>query len=267
MEFKINCLQYAYTTKGLVNIDDADKFESYFLDKELSIPLTYCSGEKNVPYWRKVSNISAEELKRVFGNSESVEHYNKKIELASGLELTDYSYRKLMYKAHSSKTEYYIKEINKIVDVALFDKDGELLICIEVYYTNKKTQKDIDKFNSLNIIVYEYDIQKNRCYPISAGESYQDEYYENRERINKSREYIQEQRKEIKRFKNVPKEYYEIKESIEFTKSEIKSQEEQIRYIESKIRPIEIRLEKTELIKSQLKLSWKDIVNKHKEKQ
>ena len=235
MEFKINCLKYAYTAKGLVNIDDADKLESYFLDKELSIPLTYCSGEKNVPYWRKVSNISAEELKRVFGNSESAEHYNKKIELASGLELTDYSYRKLMYKAHSSKTEYYIKEINKIVDVAFFDKDGELLICIEVYYTNKKTQKDIDKFNSLNIIVYEYDIQKRRCYPISAGESYSKEHYSNRERIKKSREYIQEQRKEIKRFKNVPKEYYEIKESIEFTKSELNHKKNRLDALSQKL--------------------------------
>ena len=168
MDFKISKLKYAYTLKGIVNITNANKDEEYFLDEKLTIPLIFCSGDKNINHWRKKSNISENDLKMVFGNSESIEHYNKKMEIAENLYI-DCNILGLRYKATSSKTEYYIKSINKIVDVAFFDFSGNLLVCVEVYYTNKKTKKDIDKFNLLDIIVYEYDIQKRRCYPISAG--------------------------------------------------------------------------------------------------
>ena len=242
MDFKISCLEYAYTSNGLVNIDSANKSDSYFLDKELSIPLIYCSGEKNIPYWRKVSNISAEDLKRVFGGSESIEHYNKKIEISQNLYIEDsFGFKKwFKYSAHSSKVEYYIKEINKIVDVAFFDEDGEVFIYIEVFYKNKKTQADIDKFNKLNVVVYEYDIQKRRCYPISAGISYKEQYYKDRERIANSRKYIQTQRKEIKKFKAVSKEYYEIKRGVQNLKARINSKREQIEVFEDKTKELDL---------------------------
>ncbi len=267
MDFKISCLEYAYTSNGLVNIDDANKSDSYFLDKELSIPLIYCSGEKNIPYWRKVSNISAEDLNRVFGGSESIEHYNKKIEISQNLYIEDsFGFKKwVKYSAHSSKVEYYIKEINKIVDVAFFDEDGEVFIYIEVFYKNKKTQADIDKFNKLNVVVYEYDIQKRRCYPISAGISYKEQYYKDRERIANSRKYIQTQRKEIKKFKTVSKEYYKSKQRTRVLESKIKSKGEQIEYTQIRIEEVRAKIKSLNHIEqTYLRLqgtTWDDVIN------
>lgn len=196
MDFKISHLEYAYTSKGLVSISYANKEEDYFLDEKLTIPLVFCSGDKNVSYWRKKSNISEEDLKRVFGNSESIEHYNKKIEIANSLILEDKTLG-LVYKANHSKVEYYIKEINKIVDVAFFDDNDNLLLCIEVFYTNKKTIEDIYKFNKLNIIVYEYDIQKRGSYPISAGTPQQ----EVNKRFSDGKRHIHTIKKRIERLK------------------------------------------------------------------
>ena len=186
MEFKISKLQYAYTSDGIASIGIANKEREYFLDEKLTIPLVFCSGEKNVNYWRKKSNISEYDLNRVFGNSESIHHYNKKMEIANSLEFIDMQLD-IKYKAHSSKVEYHLKSINKIVDVAFFDKDGNVLVCIEVLYTNKKTEEDISKFNQENIIIYEYDIQSETSYVISAGAFKQEPI----NRIENGREHIQ----------------------------------------------------------------------------
>jgi len=186
MEFKISKLQYAYTADGIASIGIANKEREYFLDEKLTIPLVFCSGEKNVNYWRKKSNISEYDLNRVFGNSESIQHYNKKMEIANSLEFID-SQLDIRYEAHSSKVEYYIKSINKIVDVAFFDKEGSVLVCIEVLYTNKKTEEDISKFNQENIIIYEYDIQSETSYVISAGVPKQEPI----NRIENGRKHIQ----------------------------------------------------------------------------
>ena len=268
MKFNISKLQYAYSSTGIVNISKANKQDNYFLDNKLTIPLVYCKGSVNVGYWRKKSNISELDLIRVFGNSESIEHYNKKMEIAEILSIEG-SFgvkNKFKYIAHSSKVEYYIKEINKIVDVAFFDKDGDVLIYIEVFYKNKKTQEDIDKFNKLNVVVYEYDIQKERCYAISAGISYPKEYSENRKRVVKGRGYIQKQREEINKFKKITEEYYEVKNRKQNLSARLRSKEEQIQYLAIRVNKLREKIKSVRHLEyTQLNLkgtTWEDVINK-----
>jgi hypothetical protein len=146
-------LQWAYTENEIRVIYGASKNEKYFLDIEKKIPLIYCKGEINKPYWRKEANIHDDIIREYFGNSESVEHYNTKMYFTYYKKL---NYKNYVFKAESSESEYYIKQINKRIDVMFFDVNKEPLLGIEVYKTNKKTIEDINKFEKLNFPIYEY---------------------------------------------------------------------------------------------------------------
>ena len=77
-------LKYAYNdNKLIISIDDAKKMVKYYLDNNHLIELIYCKGKIKRPYWRKkINSIEVEDLiKKHFGNSESVEHYNRKMEI------------------------------------------------------------------------------------------------------------------------------------------------------------------------------------------
>ena len=172
MQFKINNLEYAWAGNAIKHIDSANKEDSYYLDEDLTIPLVYCNGTVVKSYWRKESNIDESIIRNFFGSSESVEHYNKKIQLSKSLVLNNVSIddeiQDYVILGSSSIVEYRAKEINKIIDLVYLDNNGDVLVGIEIFCTNKKTSKDIEKFNKLKFPVYEYDINKGVCYPISA---------------------------------------------------------------------------------------------------
>ena len=152
MEFKLNNLEYAWVGKELRHIASGNKSDKYFLDESLTIPLVFCKGIKIKSYWRKEPNIDDSVIRDFFGSSESIEHYNKKIELSKSLEL---QFGKHLIMGHSSKVEYRVKSINKVIDLIFLDKNGDILVGIEVFCTNKKTDKDIKKFNEVKFPIYE----------------------------------------------------------------------------------------------------------------
>lgn len=166
-KFFIKELKYAYNSDALItHISSANKLEYYFLDKKLKIPLVFSHGKIVKKYWRKKSNINNKLIINHFGCSESIEHYNKKIEFSLSCLLSFNEYR---FKGVSSIIEYKIKEINKIIDVVFLDSNNNVLVGIEIFNTNKKNKLDIDKFNKINFPIYEYDLQTKQCYPISSG--------------------------------------------------------------------------------------------------
>ena len=120
MEFKLNNLEYAWVGNELRHIASGNKSDKYFLDEDLTIPLVFCRGIKIKSYWRKEPNIDDSVIRDFFGSSESVEHYNKKIELSKSLEL---QFGKHLIIGHSSKVEYRVKSINKIIDLIFLDKN------------------------------------------------------------------------------------------------------------------------------------------------
>lgn len=159
-------LQWAYTEDEIRNISGASKEESYYLDSKRSIPLVYCQGEINKPYWRKEPNVDDALIRQYFGTSESVEHYNSKMYFNECKQL---EFKGNIIKADSSKVEYRVKNINKIVDVVYFDTNNRPMLGIEIYKTNKKTNKDIILYNQLNFPIYEYNYNTNTGEFISYG--------------------------------------------------------------------------------------------------
>lgn len=166
MEFKLNNLEYAWVGKELKHIASGNKYDKYFLDEDLTIPLVFCKGVKIKSYWRKEPNIDDSVIRGFFGSSESIEHYNKKIELSKSLEL---QFGQHLITGESSKVEYRVKSINKVIDLIFLDRNGDILVGIEVFCTNKKTDEDIKKFNQINFPIYEYNIHTGEVYPISSG--------------------------------------------------------------------------------------------------
>lgn len=166
MEFKLNNLKYAWVGKELKHIASGNKYDKYFLDEDLTIPLVFCKGVKIKSYWRKEPNIDDSVIRGFFGSSESIEHYNKKIELSKSLEL---QFGQHLITGESSKVEYRVKSINKVIDLIFLDRNGDILVGIEVFCTNKKTDEDIKKFNQVNFPIYEYNIHTGEVYPISSG--------------------------------------------------------------------------------------------------
>jgi len=137
MQFKINNLKYAWVANEIKHIDSANKKEKYYLDEGLTIPLVYCKGNVVKSYWRKESNIDESIIRNFFGSSESVEHYNKKIELSKSLTLNNVSIddeiQDYIILGSSSIVEYRAKEINKIIDLVYLDNNGDVMVGIEIF--------------------------------------------------------------------------------------------------------------------------------------
>jgi hypothetical protein len=253
MEFKLNNLKYAWVGNKLRHIVSGNKSDKYFLDENLTIPLVFCKGVKIKSYWRKEPNVDDSVIRDFFGSSESVEHYNAKIKISieNTFSYIDYvydgSYREvpISFVGKSSQVEYMVKEINKFIDVVLFDENNKPLIGIEVLCTNKKTDEDIKKFNKVNFPIYEYNINTEESYPISAGNtdteqirilSEQIRHYEesiNKDKPNliKGESILGRQQGGIKRLEKGIKrlderrrkewrEYYKIKETAEYLSDE-----------------------------------------------
>ncbi len=229
-KFKIKDLQYTYNHDGIfTHIDSANKQDKYYLDIDKNIPLVFCKGSVVKPYFRTEANISADILREYLGGSESLEHYNAKMEFWRTKKMLS---NNNMIVAHTSKVEYRIKEINKVVDVAFFDENGDLLIAIEVLHTNPKKFKDIQKFNQINTPVYEYNINTRTSELISYGdfnEEKRKKQQRDSERIVKGKEHIQRLKEDIRRFN---KKVREDDENYEEERAEIEPIEREINLIE-----------------------------------
>jgi len=291
MEFKLNNLEYAWVGKELRHIASGNKSDKYFLDESLTIPLVFCKGIKIKSYWRKEPNIDDSVIRDFFGSSESIEHYNKKIELSKSLEL---QFGKHLIMGHSSKVEYRVKSINKVIDLIFLDKNGDILVGIEVFCTNKKTDKDIKKFNEVKFPIYEYNINTGEVYPISSGCPSSEAMDAFTRRISKVEQSISEDKprlvrgkrilfrqqnrikaleKGIKRLDNKRKEiwrdYYKFKEAAEYLSDEgydkvIREKDENISSFRDEIKEYGEQQEELRLIQN-IKVVKKNISIFHKE--
>ncbi len=253
MEFKLNNLKYAWVGNELRHIVSGNKSDKYFLDENLTIPLVFCKGVKIKSYWRKEPNVDDSVIRDFFGSSESIEHYNAKIKISveNTFSYIDYiyngSYREvpISFVGKSSKVEYRVNEINKFIDVVLFDENNKPLVGIEVLCTNKKTDKDIKKFNEVKFPIYEYNINTGESYPISAGNTdtkqirilseqirrYEESISENKPRLIRGKRILFRQQNRIKaiergikrldkRRKKEWRDYYKEKETAEYLSDE-----------------------------------------------
>jgi len=189
-------LQLAYTKDGLSLISQASKDFDYFLDSDLKIPLVYCEGSVNTPYWRKQPNVDISVLVGYF-KGESLEHYNAKMNIAhtKTLYFSD-EVDDILFKGASSKVEYRCKTIKKIIDVVLFDQNNNPIIGVEIYNKSKKSHSDILEFHKLNFPIYEYNINDGTISILHNGDN-SDKSITTRGAVRTGQRYIQKQQKRI----------------------------------------------------------------------
>jgi len=148
----MNNLKYNYALDQFNNciaIDDAIKGNEYFLGKT-DIPLIVRDGEFNQKHFSLKSK--SDSLLKSYLN-ESPEHYNEKYKI---LKQGYFDFEGMRITPKKIEIEYRFKETNQVCDVVFFDENDDLMCIIEIFVTNRKEKKDIDKFKKLNINVYEY---------------------------------------------------------------------------------------------------------------
>jgi len=156
---KLSKLKLAYNKEGaLINIYDADKNESFYLDEDREILLIvvdkYNRKDKTEvsKHYKRDPKTPQEIIDNYCGASESIEHLNAKrqILLDGGITIGYY-----FVKANRVELEVRFPETNNIIDAVLYDSDDKVLMGVEICHTNKKSEEDINKLNKLNIIIYE----------------------------------------------------------------------------------------------------------------
>ena len=148
----MNNLKYNYALDQFNNciaIDDAIKGNEYFLGKT-DIPLIVRDGEVNQKHFSLKSK--SDSLLKSYVN-ESPEHYNEKYKI---LKQGYFDFEGMRITPKKIEIEYRFEETNQVCDVVFFDENDDLMCIIEIFVTNRKEKKDIDKFKKLNINVYEY---------------------------------------------------------------------------------------------------------------
>lgn len=174
-EILIKDLEIAYNENGaLTLLEYANKGEDYYLDEGLTIPLLVAQGEVNRKHFRRFPNINIEVIREYFGSSESIEHLNAKRQILYSKSI---QVGGVVIKGHTAKEEVRFTKTNNIIDVVLYDEEGNVLLGIEIYHTNRKSKEAIKKLNQLNINIYEQDINNEEgsrflCYTNRDNDKY-----------------------------------------------------------------------------------------------
>ena len=149
-------LKYKYSLDkfgNVISISEAKKGDVYYFG-QTDIELIVKDGGTNRKHFSLKSGGSIDSL--FSGGGESPEHYNAKYEIKKqGF----FYWNDIKIQPSRIEIEHEFKTIDKISDVVFFDEDDNLMCVIEVYFTNKKTDKDKDDFKKLNTTVYEYNIK------------------------------------------------------------------------------------------------------------
>jgi len=148
----MNNLKYNYALdefSNCITIDDAIKGNEYFLGKT-DISLIVRDGEINQKHFSLKSK--SDSLLKSYIN-ESPEHYNEKYKI---LKQGYFDFEGIRITPKKIEIEYRFTQTNQVCDVVFFDQNDDLMCIIEIFVTNKKEKKDIDKFKKLNTNVYEY---------------------------------------------------------------------------------------------------------------
>lgn len=149
---------YLFDKNGvLTHIDKAIKGETYYYEHS-KIEFIVRDGDINRKHFALKNTIN---FLSFGGGGESIEHYNAKMKIANELTYFDDIFDTDIY-FHKVISEKKIN--NKIPDLSCYDENDNLVMAIEIFYSNKKTEIDILELKKLGIPIVEIDINNdNKC--------------------------------------------------------------------------------------------------------
>lgn len=149
----------------LVHHSEAIRLNEYRLYPGEPLDYIYKQGDEREYFAKKIESTN------VFGligiqergsYGESPEHYNAKMKIVHEKKYYDTIFNQWI-EFYNVVPEFY-HEIKKRPDLSCYDENNKLVCCIEICWSNAKTEIDIEKLKQLNVPIIEIDIKnENRC--------------------------------------------------------------------------------------------------------
>lgn len=145
----------------LTHYSKAIRGNSYKLYKDLPLDYTFAQGEEREYFRIKESNNPFASIGKKNIVSESPEHYNAKMKIVNDKKFFDTIFDKWIEFDNIIPEQ---KKDNKKPDLSCYNSKGELIICIEILFTHKKSYEDIIELRKLNVPITEINIKDdNKC--------------------------------------------------------------------------------------------------------
>ena len=143
----------------ITHFTTAIKGNKYRLYPDAPLEYIFRQGEVNTPHFSlKSSNpFAVVNNNSVGGTGESVEHYNAKMKIAYELKYYDTIFEQWI--EFDKVIPEFSHSIKKRPDLSCFDKENNLVCCIEICFTNAKSPIDIEKLKELKVPIIEIHIK------------------------------------------------------------------------------------------------------------
>lgn len=145
----------------LTHYSKAKRGNSYKLYENLPLDYTFAQGEEREYFRIKESNNPFASIGKNNIVSESPEHYNAKMKIVNDKKFFDTIFEKWIEFDNIIPEQQ--QDIKK-PDLSCYNSKGELIMCIEILYTHKKSYEDIIELKKLNVPITEINIKDdNKC--------------------------------------------------------------------------------------------------------
>lgn len=143
-----------------VHISEAEKNTTYYRYGDLNVEYIVREGDVNRKHFALKNSMSVL-VNTGTSSGESPEHYNAKMKIAHEKKYYD-TILKQYITFHKVLAE--VPQGGKIPDISCYDGNNNLIMAIEIYNTNRKTEDDIEQLRNLNVPLVEIDINnENKC--------------------------------------------------------------------------------------------------------
>jgi len=194
-------IQYAYKNDKLYHVDDPEiktGDKCHWVDKGKLYEVYPAKGEKQRAHFRACPGVVID-ANRAF--HKDCQYYLQETKILELQDVLIQASEVLLEHEAAKRIKKEIPNYSMIPDVLFLDDQGEIMCILEVWYTHKKSEEDIKKIQEYKIITIELKYEKDykqctRAQGLFDGA--QPRIKENRERIERGREYISLREQEIK---------------------------------------------------------------------
>lgn len=146
----------------LVHHSEAIRLNEYRLYPGEPLDYIYKQGDEREYFAKKIESTNVFGLigiqeKGIYG--ESPEHYNAKMKIVHEKKYFDTIFNQWI-EFYNVVPEFY-HEIKKRPDLSCYDENDNLVCCIEICWSNAKTEIDIEKLKQLNVPIIEINVKND----------------------------------------------------------------------------------------------------------
>jgi hypothetical protein len=146
----------------LVHHSEAIRLNEYRLYPGEPLDYIYKQGDEREYFAKKIesnNDFAFIGIKQCGSHGESPEHYNAKMKIVHEKKYFDTIFNQWI-EFDNVVPEFY-HDIKKRPDLSCYDANNKLVCCIEICYTNAKTEIDIEKLKQLKVPIIEINLKND----------------------------------------------------------------------------------------------------------